>query len=127
MILHPTNDHATHEKSPPPTFVAKIVEDMVIFMQIASDYQNLFALEVPCVDTDLKSVERSYATGVERSDTLSTIALNSVEDILGSGISDASGGSVTICDLHTSDSLFSFPFHDSNTCCRTTTFYLMDV
>ena len=69
MIPHPMNDPATHEKFPPPTFVAKIVDDMVIFMQTVSVYPNRFALDAPCVDTDLKSAERSFATGVAEPDT----------------------------------------------------------
>ena len=69
MTLHPTNNHATHGKSPPQTFVAKIADDMDIFMQTVSDYPNLFALDAPFVDIDLRIVEKSYATGVEEPDT----------------------------------------------------------
>ena len=57
MTLHPTNNHATQGKSQPQTFVAKTADDMDIFMQTVSDYPNLFALDAPCVDTDLKIAE----------------------------------------------------------------------
>ena len=69
MILHPTNNHATHAKSSPQTSAAKTADDMDIFMQIVSDYPNPSALDVPFVDTNLKIAEKPYATGVEEPDT----------------------------------------------------------
>jgi len=69
MILHPTNNHATHGKSPPQTSAAKTADDMDIFTQTVSDYPNLFALDAPFVDTDLRIAEKPYATGVEEPDT----------------------------------------------------------